>query len=246
MKNCWELQASLFTAWELAQEADTPPEPRALFAGRPGTGKSLTPWLWAQARGMDVVRFTVTEDQPSSDLEGKWILKGGEFSWHDGYVTRAWRASHTNPHGSLIIMDEIDHAGPDIISKLHNVLDDQQAAVMYLPNEEVIRPRAGRMFSVATMNGLPEDLPEALLDRFPITIIVDRPHPNAVNTLRENLRKLAENAAVIDDPTRRLSIRKFKAYEALEKLLGEEDAAELVFNNKGQDITDAIMAARIR
>ena len=40
------------------------------------------------------------------------------------------------------------------------------------------------------MNGVPEDLPEALLDRFPVKINIDTVHPSALDSLPEKFRSV--------------------------------------------------------
>ena len=56
-------------------------------------------------------------------------------------------------------------------------------------------PLDGSHTVVATMNGDPTtDIPAALRDRFAITIIIDKVHPSAIETLPADLRAAAHRA----------------------------------------------------
>jgi hypothetical protein len=83
-------------------------------------------------------------------------------------------------------------------------------------------------------------LPNALKDRFPIAIRIDRPHPGALAQLSPHLRAPAA-AAVDADKARRFSVRSFMAFDQLcIKGMDIERAAFLVFGNHAKDILDAI------
>jgi MoxR-like ATPase len=78
---------------------------------------------------------------------------------------------------------------------------------------EIVKPAEG--FSVvATMNGEPEDLAPAVLDRLVVRIRIDEPHDDAIMALPEYLRELARNytSRVGDD---RYSLRSFVEFAGL-------------------------------
>ena len=50
---------------------------------------------------------------------------------------------------------------------------------------------------VATMNGVPDDLPEALADRFAVKIDINNVHPDAIETLPEQYKGAYAREAVI-------------------------------------------------
>ena len=155
-----------FDPWDVLQHLLDAGAPRLLVYGPPGTGKSLTPCLWARDRGWDLLAVTLTEETPMTELRGHFVLKGNAFVWHDGLIARAWRVSHTHPRGVVVVLNEIDHAGGDLQSFLHNALDDPEMARPDLPNGETLRPAPGKILVIGTMNGRPEDLPESYLERW--------------------------------------------------------------------------------
>jgi hypothetical protein len=76
-----------------------------------------------------------------------------------------------------------------------------------------------------------DELPAALLDRFPVTIGIDRPHPSSVLTLSPDLRAAALNGS-LGDPDRRVSLRRFAAFDRLRDAVGERRAADLLFGTE--------------
>lgn len=157
--------------------------PRVLLYGPPGTGKTYAANRLGLKKNQKVYSVTLTEETPASELRGHFVPKGGEFIWTDGPAVSAWR------EGARLVLNEIDHAGPDCLSLLHAILDDPEFTQLTLPTKETIRPAPG--FSVvATMNGEPEDLPFALADRFPIKIKVEEVNPEALNQLPKEFQKL--------------------------------------------------------
>lgn len=56
--------------------------------------------------------------------------------WNDGVAVQMWK------EGGRLVINEIDHAGQDVSSILHALLDDVEFAEMTLPNEEkeIVRP----------------------------------------------------------------------------------------------------------
>ena len=85
-----------------------------------------------------------------------------------------------------------------------------------------------------------DELPEALVDRFPVRIRINEPHPDALLRLSPNLRDYARRAADLGE--RRISLRQFMAFDTLTKSLGDQAyAAEMVFGEKlAQAVLDAI------
>jgi MoxR-like ATPase len=220
--------------------------PRVLLYGPPGTGKSLTPCLWAQDNNWAFFSVTLTEETPMSELRGHFVLKGQEFVWHDGLIARAWRLSHSHPQGVLVVLNEIDHAGADVQSFLHNALDDPAMARMDLPGDETISPAVGKVIYVGTMNGRAEDLPDALRDRFPVTIEMPTPNPQALAALPPDLRTLATNSATSKDRDRRISPRAFFEFANLRGPLGDQLAAAAIFGAAAPDLVNALTLARAR
>lgn len=225
--------------WSVTEIVLNARTPRMLLYGPPGIGKSYLPARWAKDNDWDFLSVTLTDQTPASELAGHFILKGNDFVWHDGMVSRAWRMTNEGKH-VLLEINEIVEAGADAEVFLHNALDDPEFARLDLPTGETLRPVPDRLMVVATMNADPRALREALRDRFPVKIHVEEPHPDAFLALPKDLRPLAmEMTNSGRDKDVRMSIRPFVAYAQLRQTIDPTAAAYAVF---GQDSNDLIAA----
>ncbi len=102
-----------------------------LLKGPTGTGK--TRFVEYMAHKMDVPLVTVAchEETSATDLCGRYILKGTETVWQDGPLTRAVR------EGSIIYLDEIAEARPDVIVAIHSLTDHRRQLFLDKVPEEV-------------------------------------------------------------------------------------------------------------
>lgn len=82
------------------------------------------------------------------------------------------------------------------------------------------------------------ELPDALLDRFPVRIRINEPHPDALSLLSQDLRGIASRLA--DGGSERVSLRSFFAFDKLRSSLGIEEASAIIFGNRSQSILDAL------
>ncbi len=108
------------------------------------------------------------------------------------------------------------------------MLDDKEFAGFNLPNDEAEYVKPMDSFQVvATMNGTPDDLPEALADRFPVKLNIDTVHPEALSSLGNRLSSI-----YLDTDKRNFSVRK---WVELQKLMDNgvktEVAVGLLFPN---------------
>ncbi len=228
--------------WGLAQAMIEGGARRILLYGPPGVGKSFTPWKVSQRVGAAFHSVTLTDMTPMAELRGHFVIRGMDSLWHDGILIRAWRDSHKGR--TMMVLNEIDHVGADAESFLHNFLDDPEMARIYLPTGEELVP--GNIQVIATMNGIPDDLADALKDRFTVRVEIPEPHPEALASLPEPLREFAKRMIVSPKrPEDRLSLRAFKDFV---KLVEDGDksgsavsaAARAIFGAKGLDVVQAM------
>ena len=201
-----------------------------LLYGPPGTGKS---WLARQsllaATNVEPAALVLPEDCAVAELRGHYLPTGQVWQWHDGPLTAALR------HGTPIMLDEISHASPEAVTFMHSCLDRTHA--IELPSRETVIKKP--FCAIATMNDSPDRLRPALRDRFGVTVHVDRPTDEAYSAMMfgELARKDANTT----------SLRSWANLEqAVTAGLTIEQAAELIFPDRGQDLIDAIAIASLR
>ena len=223
MDNCWTLFNEVIGNSE-----------RVLLYGMPGTGKTYQAVKTNVPDNKEVYSTTLTVDSSASEIIGHYIPnEKGTFDWNDGVGIRAWR------EGTRLVLNEIDHAGPDVTSVLHAILDDRDIARFTLPNQdkELVQPASG-FNVVATMNGKPDDLPEALADRFAVKIDINEVHPEAIDTLPEQYKGAY---AKEQDGGLPMSIRAWKEFAKLVQMgIQQETAARVCFGYNASDVIDSL------
>ena len=91
-----------------------------LLKGPTGTGKSRFIEFMAHQLGKELITIACHEETSSTDLIGRFIIKGAETVWLDGPLTTAVRK------GAIIYLDEIAEARPDVIVALHSLTDHRR------------------------------------------------------------------------------------------------------------------------
>ena len=209
---------------------------RVLMHGKPGTGKTYHAVNAGIKDDQKVYQITMTDETPAAELRGHYIARGSEWVWTDGPAVRAWK------EGARLVVNEIDRASEDALSFLYVIMDDPEFAETTLPTGEVIKPKGGFQV-VATMNGVPEDLPEALQDRFPVDIEITDVHPKAIEALPPDLQEPAKNTTIARNGGRRLSIRSWMEFAKLRAVFDDDLlAAQAIFGNNAED---ALMALKV-
>lgn len=212
---------------------------RVLLYGPPGTGKTFTA-LGVGGHSEEAERLVCTEDMTAGEITGTWLPgRNGQFEWREGPAIRAWRGS--DGAGTRLVLDEVDRASGDALSTLLSVTDSSESARWRNPDTlEWVTP--GPEFSVVMTSNIDvlEQIPESLLDRFPIRIRIDRPRRDALTSLSEDLREAALWGSC-GDPDRRISLRGFYAYDRLRRHYGELRAVALVFGTeRAESVLDAL------
>jgi MoxR-like ATPase len=206
---------------------------RVILYGPPGTGKTYAGLHYGNVEN-GAYRIICNEDMTSADITGYMKPSGNEWRWIDGQAVKAW------DRGARVVADEINLASGDVLSLMLAMFDTPESAEWEHPETgQVHRPQQG--FSVVMTTNVEDmdELPQALKDRFPVAIRIDKPHPSALMTLSPDLRNAAMASADADG-SRRFSMRAFKAFDTLRKSVDDSEAARLIFGYRSSDILDAI------
>lgn len=91
-----------------------------LLKGPTGTGKSRFVEYMAHVLHKELITISCHEETSSTDLIGRFILKGAETVWLDGPLTTAMK------RGAIIYLDEIAEARPDVIVAIHPLTDHRR------------------------------------------------------------------------------------------------------------------------
>ncbi len=91
-----------------------------LLKGPTGTGKSRFIEYMASKLDTKLITIACHEETSSTDLIGRYIIKGAQTLWIDGPLTAAVK------EGSIIYLDEIAEARPDVIVAIHSLTDHRR------------------------------------------------------------------------------------------------------------------------
>lgn len=91
-----------------------------LLKGPTGTGKSRFVEFMAHKLNANLITIACHEETSSTDLIGRFIIKGAETIWVDGPMTTAVK------NGSILYLDEIAEARPDVIVAIHSLTDHRR------------------------------------------------------------------------------------------------------------------------
>ncbi|HMQ43557.1 CbbQ/NirQ/NorQ/GpvN family protein [Mariniflexile maritimum] len=91
-----------------------------LLKGPTGTGKSRFVEHMAHKLKSGLITISCHEETSSTDLIGRFIIKGAETVWLDGPLTTAVK------NGSIFYLDEIAEARPDVIVAIHSLTDHRR------------------------------------------------------------------------------------------------------------------------
>ena len=91
-----------------------------LLKGPTGCGKTRFVEAMAHELGRELITVAGHEDLTSTDLVGRFLLKGGETVWVDGPLTRAVR------EGAIFYLDEVVEARQDTNVVIHPLTDHRR------------------------------------------------------------------------------------------------------------------------
>ena len=161
-----------------------------LLIGETGTGKTGLVKEIAKEQGRELVRINLTGQTGVDEIIGKYLAnasKGGTY-WIDGALVTAMKK------GQWIVLDEINMALPEVLAKLHSLMDDDRKIFLNEKDDEIVIPHKDfRLF--ATMNPSDEyagtkELNKAFISRFPVVLIT---------TYSENEARIITDRAEVED-----------------------------------------------
>jgi nitric oxide reductase NorQ protein len=91
-----------------------------LLKGPTGTGKSRFVEYMAAQLCKRLITISCHEETSSTDLIGRFIIKGAETVWIDGPLTIAAK------EGVIVYLDEVAEARPDVIVAIHSLTDHRR------------------------------------------------------------------------------------------------------------------------
>lgn len=207
--------------------------------GPPGVGKSHAAREALVANGIkaeNIYQVTLSEDLTVQELVGHYVPMGTKFVFQDGPVVKALK------YGALII-NEIQRASASVQDYLLGILDSEEVRQIDLISGDRITGHKGFRV-IATSNSGPEELDEALTDRFDAFINVTRPAQPLVEKLDKEMTGLGTFIynSFGGDPDDAVSPRRAIAFLKLWKATGsQKDAAEMAFGTRA---SDAMMVMR--
>ena len=226
------------TCWTTFEDVVDAGVDRIILYGPPGTGKTFSALHLKKRVGQESHRLTCTDDMTNMDVTGGYLpASDGSFQFIEGAAIKARRS------GGRLVVDEIDKAGGDVFATLLNMTDSDESSVWEHPiTGEKTYPANGYTVIMTTNVEHIEELPEALTDRFPVRIRIDRPHPQALLTIPAHWRSYADRMA--DAGPQRMSLRTFQALAKLATSMGEDRAAQLVLGDRANAFLEAIKIDR--
>ena len=102
-----------------------------LLKGPTGTGKSRFVEYMASVLDKKLITVSCHEETSSTDLIGRFIIKGAETIWMDGPLITAIK------QGAILYLDEIAEARPDVIVAIHPLSDHRRELYIDKLNETV-------------------------------------------------------------------------------------------------------------
>lgn len=105
-----------------------------LLKGPTGSGKSRFMQFLAWKLKRPLITVSCHDDLSTSDLVGRYLIRGGETFWMDGPMTLAVR------HGAICYLDEVVEARKDTTVVIHPLADDRRELAIEKRGELLTAP----------------------------------------------------------------------------------------------------------
>lgn len=102
-----------------------------MLTGPTGCGKTRLVQHMAEELKRPLITVTCHDDLGSSDLVGRFLVRGGDVEWIDGPLTRAVR------EGAICYLDEVIEARRDTLAVLHSLTDHRRTLYLDRVNERI-------------------------------------------------------------------------------------------------------------
>ena len=143
-----------------------------LIIGPKGTGKTSLVRDFAKSKNAKLESINFSLRTRESHLIGTKTLTNGTVSFEEGLLIKSMGK------GSMLYLDEINSAEPDVLLRLDEALDDRRQITLKESTGETVKAKEG-WFVIATINPLThsgtKELPPQLLSRFPVRIRLEYP-----------------------------------------------------------------------
>jgi nitric oxide reductase NorQ protein len=117
-----------------------------MLVGPTGCGKSRFVEHMANLIGRPLFTIVCNDETSTTDLLGRYLIKGGETIWQDGPVLSAIEA------GAILYLDEVVEAREDIIVILHSLSDHRRE--IHVDKKNSIAHATSNFMLVASYNPL--------------------------------------------------------------------------------------------
>lgn len=166
-----------------------------ILKGPTGCGKTRFVQYMAYKLKQPLITVSCHEDLTSSDLVGRYLLKGEETVWQDGPLALAVR------YGGICYLDEIVEARNDTTVLIHSLTDDRR--ILYLDRTgEVLKAHPDFMMVISFNPGyqsIRKNLKESTKQRFSSIIFS---HPS----VEVETKIIASETGITEDESRTLAV----------------------------------------
>jgi MoxR-like ATPase len=152
-----------------------------MLIGPTGCGKTTFLEEMAAKVGRPLITVTCHDDLTTTDLAGRFLVKGGDVEWQDGPLTSALRS------GAICYLDEVVEARRDTLALLHSVADHRRS--LYLERRRETVPAEPGFMLAASYNprgrGSFKEMRPSLRQRFVTIAMSYLPQPEEADLVTQ-------------------------------------------------------------